>query len=97
MLPASWERNRGRAGSRGRQRLALVVFGALFVVLFAGFAVAQGIGQPSVPSGDVAIVKDVPDDIGTVSEADFKRALLQQAAQAKLKKRRSRATTNTKN
>ena len=62
------------------------VFGALFVVLFAGFAIAQGLGHPSVPSGDVAIVEHVPDDIGSVSEADFKRALLQQAAQAKLKK-----------
>ncbi len=71
---------------RGRQRLALVLFGALFVVLFAGYAIAEGIGHPSVPAGDVAIVEHVPDDIGTVSEADFKRALLQQAAQAKLKK-----------
>jgi parvulin-like peptidyl-prolyl isomerase len=70
----------------GRQRLALVVFGALFVVLFAGYAIAQGLGHPSVPSGDVAIVQHVPDDIATVSEADFKRALLQQAAQGKLKK-----------
>ncbi len=69
----------------GRQRLALVVFGALFVVLFAGYAIAEGIGHPSVPSGDVAIVEHVPSDIGTISEADFKRALLQQAAQGKLK------------
>ena len=72
MLPASWERIRGRAGSSGRQRLALLIFGALFVVLFAGFAIAQGIGEPSVPSGDVAIVEDVPD--GNVSEAEYKRA-----------------------
>jgi parvulin-like peptidyl-prolyl isomerase len=69
----------------GRQRLALVVFGALFVILFAGYAIADGIGQPSVPEGDVAIVEHVPDEISEVSEADFKRALLQQAAQAKLK------------
>lgn len=76
----------GQSKKSGRQRLALVVFGALFVVLFAGYAVAQGLGHPSVPSGDVAIVTHVPDEIGSVSEADFKRALLQQAAQAKLKK-----------
>jgi foldase protein PrsA len=72
--------------SAGRQRLALIVFGALFVLLFAGFAIVQGIGQPSVPPGDVAIVESVPDDVGTVSEAEFKRALLQQAASGGLKK-----------
>jgi parvulin-like peptidyl-prolyl isomerase len=76
----------GQSKKSGRQRLALLVFGALFVVLFAGYAIAEGIGQPSVPSGDVAIVQQVPEEIGSVSEADFKRALLQQAAQAKLKK-----------
>jgi parvulin-like peptidyl-prolyl isomerase len=75
----------GQSRKSGRQRLALVLFGALFVVLFAGYAIAQGLGHPSVPAGDVAIVQHVPDEIGTVSEADFKRALLQQAAQAKLK------------
>jgi parvulin-like peptidyl-prolyl isomerase len=66
--------------------LALVVFGALFVVLFAGYAIAEGIGQPSVPSGAVAIVQHVPADAGTISEAEFKRALLQQVASGKLKK-----------
>jgi parvulin-like peptidyl-prolyl isomerase len=75
----------GQSRKSGRQRLALVLFGALFVILFAGYAIAQGLGHPSVPSGDVALVTHVPDDIGSVSEADFKRALLQQAAQAKLK------------
>lgn len=69
-----------------RQRLALVIFGALFVILFAGFAIAEGIGDPSVPSGDVAIVEHVPDDVATVSETDFKHALVQQVAQAGLKK-----------
>jgi len=75
----------GQSRKSGRQRFALVIFGALFVVLFAGYAIAQGLGHPSVPAGDVAIVKSVPADIGTISEADFKRALLQQAAQGKLK------------
>lgn len=69
----------------GRQRLALLIFGALFVILFAGFAIVQGIGNPSVPSGDAAVVEHVPDEIGTVSEADFRHALLQQAAQGGLK------------
>jgi parvulin-like peptidyl-prolyl isomerase len=78
--------NPGQSRKSGRQRLALVLFGALFVVLFAGYAIAQGLGHPGVPDGDVAIVTHVPAEIGSVSEADFKRALLQQAAQAKLKK-----------
>jgi parvulin-like peptidyl-prolyl isomerase len=70
--------------SAGFKRLALVVFGALFIALFVIFAVAQGIGQPSVPAGDVAIVKGVPD--GNVSEADYKLLLTQQVAGAELKK-----------
>lgn len=74
----------GQSRKSGRQRLALLVFGALFVILFAGYAIAQGLGHPSVPDGDVAIVTGLPDDDGSVSEADFKRALLQQAAQAKV-------------
>lgn len=80
---------RGKPGgsrAAGRQRLALILFGALLVLLFAGFAIAQGIGSPSVPSGDVALVEDVPDDIGNVSQEDFDRAIVQQVSQAKLKK-----------
>lgn len=75
----------GQTGRKaGLQRLALIIFGALIVLLVAGFAIAQGIGRPSVASGDVALVEGVPD--GTVSEAEFKRALLQQVAQGGLKK-----------
>lgn len=66
--------------------MALILFGGLFVLLFIGFAVAQGIGSPSVPSGDVAIVEDVPDEIGSISREEFDRAMEQQASQAKLKK-----------
>jgi len=66
--------------------LALIVFGAVLVLLFVGFAVAQGIGSPSVPSGDVALVQDVPDEVGSISQEQFDRALVQQVAQAKLKK-----------
>ncbi|HET7445496.1 MAG TPA: peptidyl-prolyl cis-trans isomerase [Solirubrobacterales bacterium] len=68
----------------GAKRFALIVFGALFIALFVVFAVAQGIGQPSVPDGDVAIVKSVPD--GNVSEADFRRGVRQQIAGGELKK-----------
>jgi foldase protein PrsA len=86
MLPCFVGAKPGQSRKAGRQRLALIIFGALFVILFAGYALAQGIGHPGVPEGDVAIVQQVPDDVGTVSEADFKRALLQQVIQAKLKK-----------
>lgn len=74
------------SAAAGRQRLGLVVFGALLIGLFLGLAVTQGISSPSVPSGDVAKVEDVSEEIGTISEADFKRALLQQAAQSESKK-----------
>jgi len=72
--------------SAGRRRFALVLFVVLFVGLFVGFAVAEGIGEPSVPSGDVAVVEGVPSEDGTISEAEFKRSLSQQAAQSGQKK-----------
>ncbi len=75
------------------QRLALIVFGALFVVLFLGFAIAQGIGRESVPEGDVALVEEGPEGANTVSEADFKRAVVQQALQGGLKKPPKEGTT----
>jgi parvulin-like peptidyl-prolyl isomerase len=74
----------------GFKRLALIVFGALFVALFVIFAVAQGIGQPSVPAGDVAIVTGVSD--GSVSEAQYRRGLAQQVAQGQLKKTPARGS-----
>lgn len=77
---------RGKAAAAGRQRLALIVFGALLVLLFAGLAIAEGIGSPSVPSGDVALVEDVPEEISTVSQKEFDRTMVQQVSQAQLKK-----------
>jgi parvulin-like peptidyl-prolyl isomerase len=77
-------RDRDRAA--GRQRLGLILFGALFVLLFIGFAVAQGIGAPSVPSGDVVKVQEVPDELATVSQKEFDRAFALQVSGAKLKK-----------
>ncbi|HUC07942.1 MAG TPA: peptidyl-prolyl cis-trans isomerase [Solirubrobacterales bacterium] len=74
----------GKGGkSAGLQRLALLGFAALLILLFVIFAVAQGIGQPSVPSGAVAVIEDAPDDLGTVTEEEFQHALEQTAAQAK--------------
>jgi len=49
----------------------------VFAILFAWVGVADGIGQPSVPSGDVALVQDAPD--GSISKADFNTALKQTA------------------
>jgi len=83
---------RGRPTSRqpeergGVQRFALIAFVAVFVLLFVGFAVAQGIGAPSVPSGDVALVQDTPEDIGKISEEQFEHTLEQQAAEKGQKK-----------
>ena len=46
---------------KDRRIVVAVVLAALLVVLFVGVAIAQGIGNPSVPSGDVAVVEDAPD------------------------------------
>jgi parvulin-like peptidyl-prolyl isomerase len=74
----------GKAGrgdkAAGRQRFALVVFGALFVVLFAGFAVAQGLTGPSVSSGDAAHVSGVASEFANISEEQVKRATLRQSS-----------------
>lgn len=70
--------------SVGLQRLALLGFAALFILLFVIFAIAQGIGHPSVPSGDVAVVEDAPDGLSPVTEAQFQHALVQAAAEDKV-------------
>jgi parvulin-like peptidyl-prolyl isomerase len=77
---------KGRDRAAGRQRLGLIGFGALFVLLFVGFAVAEGIGAPGVPSGDVVKVQNVSDEFGTVSQKEFNRAFALQVKGAKLKK-----------
>ena len=83
----------GRAkklASKGPERkstargLGLVVFGVVFVGLFVGFAVAQGIGEPSIPSDAIAVVEDAPADIGTITKEQFDRALSQTAARSGL-------------
>jgi foldase protein PrsA len=76
----------GKGGtSAGLQRLALLAFAALLILLFAIFAIAQGIGNPSVPSGAVAVIEDAPNDLGTVTEEEFQHTLDQAAAQGKIK------------
>jgi foldase protein PrsA len=72
----------------GRRR-GLVLFGALFVVLFAVVAIAKGLGDPSIPSGDVMLVENAPAEIGEISKADFDHALelaVKQEGQGKVPK-----------
>jgi foldase protein PrsA len=61
----------------GARKSGVIVFGALLVLLFAYVAIAQGIGNPSVPSGDIALVEDVPDGKGDISQEAYDRAFLQ--------------------
>ena len=70
---------------RRPQRIGLVAAAVLLVGLFVGFAVAEGIGQPSVPSGDVAVVQDAPSGLSPVTQEQYQRALLQNALRAGLK------------
>jgi parvulin-like peptidyl-prolyl isomerase len=63
----------------------LLAFAALFILLFAVFAIAQGIGNPSVPSGAVALVEGVPSDVGTITEKEFRHQLAQAAASGQVK------------
>lgn len=67
----------------GLQRLALLGFAVLFILLFVIFAVAEGVGHPSVPSDAVAIVEDAPEGLGTVTVKQFEHVLEQAAAQEK--------------
>jgi parvulin-like peptidyl-prolyl isomerase len=84
--PAAQKSDKGRGGSKGAQRFGLVLFGVVFIALFVVFAVAQGLGKPSIPSGDIALVTSVPSEIGHISEAAYKKSLLQQQAQSGAKK-----------
>jgi parvulin-like peptidyl-prolyl isomerase len=77
---------RGRPGrgrddkTAGRQRLALILFGALFILLFVGFAIAQGLTSPSVSSGDAAHISGLPSEFGDISEDQVMSALKRQLA-----------------
>jgi foldase protein PrsA len=70
--------------SNNRRIVVAGVLGAFLVVFFVVVAIAQGIGHPSVPSGDVAVVQDVPN--GDIPMAEFQAALEQAAARQGAKK-----------
>jgi foldase protein PrsA len=74
-----------RRKSAGLRRLALFAFAGLLVLLFVGFAIAQGIGNPSVPSGDVAVIEDAPEGLGTITEGQLRHAIVVAAAAGQVK------------
>jgi parvulin-like peptidyl-prolyl isomerase len=55
------------AGREETRRLGLLVFGVAFLVLFVAVAIAEGLGDPSIPSDSIAVVEEIPDD----AEAPF--------------------------
>jgi parvulin-like peptidyl-prolyl isomerase len=59
--PAKPPAKRG-PGTQEAQRLAALVFGAAFVILFVVVAIAEGVGQPGVPSGSIAFIDGMPAD-----------------------------------
>jgi foldase protein PrsA len=86
---------KGKAGGKGplrspsareaAHRLGLLIFGSTLLILFVVLAIAEGIGQPSIPSGDVILVENVPGDGGNISKAEFDHALELAATQGQLK------------
>jgi parvulin-like peptidyl-prolyl isomerase len=73
-------------GPAAARRRGLAIFGAAFLVLFVVVAIAEGVGDPSIPSGDVALVEGAPGDVGEVTEAEFEHALELTAIQGGAKK-----------
>jgi parvulin-like peptidyl-prolyl isomerase len=53
----------------------VLLFGALFVALFAIVAISEGLGDPSIPEGDVIVVEDAAGDSGNVSKEEFDHAI----------------------
>ena len=86
---AAAARSRGAKGATAppappsRKRAGLIGFGVLFVALFVIVGVAEGIGQPSVPDGAIAVVEDAPD--GTITTEEYDRGLVQAAARQGLR------------
>lgn len=74
-------KGRQRKGPTGRARLALVLFGGLFVALFVIFAATEGLTTPTPPEGDAAIVTGLPGDMGNISEEEVERTIEQQVAE----------------
>ena len=75
-----------KSGFFSKRNLA-IIFGATFVLMVVIVAVAVGVGHPSVPSDDVAVIDDASINVpglvedGHISKANFNRFLLQTAKQ----------------
>lgn len=83
----------GSGGASGRpsgpvaaRRFGLIFFGAVFLILFLVVAIAEGVGDPSIPSGDVALVEGAPGDLGEITQAELDHAIELAAAQGGEKK-----------
>jgi parvulin-like peptidyl-prolyl isomerase len=74
------------SGPAAVRRLGLLIFGIGFILLFAIVAIAEGVGDPSIPSGDVALIEGAPDGSGEITEAKFDHALEQSAVAGGLEK-----------
>lgn len=55
------------------RRLSLLIFGSTFAVLFLALAVAEGIGDPSVPDDAMAVIEDTPNGTVKITRAEFER------------------------
>jgi parvulin-like peptidyl-prolyl isomerase len=75
-------KGRQRKGPSGRARLALVLFGGLFVALFVVVAISEGVTTPTPPAGDAALVTGLPGDMGHVSEEEVEKTIEQQVAES---------------
>lgn len=93
-------------GREETRRLGLLIFGVAFIVLFVGIAIAEGLGDPSIPSDSIAVVEEIPDgaeapfdepfkdcngkevtqDLGDVTKAEYDCAFEQVVASSGLKK-----------
>lgn len=68
------------------QRAGLILFGALFALLFVGVALGVGIGSATpVPPGAVAIVEGAPADLDVITRAEFDHEMKVQALEKGLK------------
>jgi hypothetical protein len=78
-----------KSGFLSKRNLA-ILFGATFVLTVAIVAVAIGVGHPSVPADDVAVIDDADINVaglvqdGHISKTNFNRFLVQTAKQSGL-------------
>jgi parvulin-like peptidyl-prolyl isomerase len=79
-------RFKGLNGARPIQRFGLLVFGLLLAALFIVLAITEGLGDPSIPSGDVALVQSAPGESGHISKEAYKSSFERQATGLGLKK-----------